>query len=97
MKLLGNMTINNQELAIAGHGARELVEKYGSPLYVIDQEDLLARIQTFVTNFVSDQFKTNVIYASKAFTNLYMAQLVSKQGLSMDVVSGGELYTAVEA
>ncbi len=97
MKLLGNMTINKKELNIAGHSASHLVEKYGSPLYVIDQEDLLDRIQTFVRNFVSDQFKTNVIYASKAFTNLYMAQLVSREGLLMDVVSGGELYTAVEA
>lgn len=97
MKLLGNMAIQNNELTIAGWTASKLVAEYGSPLYVIDQQDLIERIQTFKQSFVSKQFQTNIIYASKAFTNLYMAQLVEQQGLSMDVVSGGELYTAVEA
>ena len=45
----------------------------------------------------SDEFKTEVIYASKAFLAVAMAQLVNRNGLSMDVVSGGELFTAIKA
>ncbi|MDE1549119.1 diaminopimelate decarboxylase [Jeotgalibaca caeni] len=97
MKLLGNMAIEQQELTIAGIRASELVQTYGSPLYVVDQKDLTDRIQTFVTHFSSEKFQTNIVYASKAFTNLYMAQIVAREGLSLDVVSGGELYTAIEA
>ncbi|SFH64330.1 diaminopimelate decarboxylase [Pisciglobus halotolerans] len=97
MKRLGNMEVDNHELKIGGLAVSELTKKFGTPLYVIDQKDLTDRIHTFLAQFKSNTFGTHIIYASKAFTNLYMAQLVSKYGLYVDVVSGGELYTALKA
>lgn len=95
--LLGTSEIKNNELYIGGVAVSDLKEKFGTPLYIIDQEDLENRMETFVTQFRSDQFETYISYASKAFTNLYVAGLCKKHGLHMDVVSGGELFVALEA
>lgn len=94
---MGNMETENNELKIAGLSASQLVETFGSPLYVVDQKDLTKRMQLFLNSFQSSRFQTHIIYASKAFTNLYMAQLVAREGLYIDVVSGGEIYTAIQA
>ncbi|MDO5457357.1 MAG: diaminopimelate decarboxylase [Atopococcus tabaci] len=95
--LLGTSEIKNNELYIGGVSVSDLKEKFGTPLYIIDQADLEDRMETFVTQFKSDQFETHISYASKAFTNLYMAGLCKKHGLHIDVVSGGELFVALEA
>lgn len=95
--LFGTSEIKNNELYIGGVVVSDLKEKFGTPLYIIDQADLENRMETFVAQFQSDQFETHVSYASKAFTNLYVAGLCRKYGLHMDVVSGGELFVALEA
>ena len=97
MKLFGSSTVKNNELHIAGVSVTELRETYGTPLYVMDRGLLEDNMAIFRENFKSDKFKTEVIYASKAFLTVGMAQLVTKNGLSMDVVSGGELFTAKRA
>ena len=96
MKFFGNMEEKNNELHIGGVGVERLREKFGTPLYVIDEKYFKDKAQIFLDNFKSKNFETRVIYASKAFTNLYMANLVSELGLYTDVVSGGELYTALK-
>jgi len=50
----------------------------------------------FIDNFRSKRFQTHIYYASKAFSNLYVLGLVRELGLHLDVVSGGELYTAID-
>lgn len=97
MKLFGTSKVVNNELNIGGVGVKELREKFSTPLYVMDQALLEENMAIFKDNFKSDKFKTEVIYASKAFLAVAMAQLVNKNGLSMDVVSGGELFTAIRA
>jgi len=97
MKLFGSSEVKNNELYIGGVSVTELRETYGTPLYVMDRELLEDNMAIFRENFKSDEFKTEVIYASKAFLTVGMAQLVTKNGLSMDVVSGGELFTAKRA
>ncbi|NLK02269.1 MAG: diaminopimelate decarboxylase [Clostridiaceae bacterium] len=90
------MEARNNELYIGGVGVGSLREKFGTPLYIIDEESFKEKVQIFIDNFKSDKFETRVIYASKAFTNLYMVNLVAELGLYLDVVSGGELYTALK-
>ena len=97
MKLFGTSKVVNNEVNIGGVGVQELREKFSTPLYVMDQTLLEENMAIFRDNFKSDKFKTEVIYASKAFLAVAMAQLVNRNGLSMDVVSGGELFTAIKA
>lgn len=97
MKLFGTMCIKENELNIGGIGVSELKSKHGTPLYIVDQKGFEDRANLFISNFKSNIFDAKVIYASKAFMNLSIAKLVSKLGLYIDVVSGGELYTALKA
>ena len=71
-----------------------LKEKYGTPLYVYNVDYMLNVIKQYKENFKSDKFETEVIYASKAFCVKEMLRLIKKEGLSLDTVSYGEIYTA---
>lgn len=97
MKLFGTSNVIDNELHIGGIAVSKLKEQFGTPLYVMDRALIETNMDTFRTNFKSDKFSTEVIYASKAFLTTAMAQLVSRNGLSMDVVSGGEFFTALKA
>lgn len=77
--------------------ATELVERFGTPLYVMDEKMIRNQMQLFKRAFVHPKLTSEVIYASKAFLTLAMCKLVEQEGLSLDVVSGGELYTAYKA
>jgi diaminopimelate decarboxylase len=70
-----------------------LAETYGTPLYVVDGDDLRARCREFVTGFGT----AHVIYASKAWPTTAVLQVVAQEGLLVDVASGGELHTALLA
>lgn len=92
------MTISDMgTLEIGGCDTVSLAQKYGTPLYVMDVTMMKQKCATFKKVFTHKQFETEVIYASKAFLNLAMCRLVNEMGLSLDVVSGGELYTAKKA
>lgn len=84
-------------LEIGGVDALYLAEKYGTPLYVYDVALIRERAKSFKQAFISAGLKAQVAYASKAFSSVAMIQLAEEEGLSLDVVSGGELYTAVAA
>ncbi|WP_320047846.1 diaminopimelate decarboxylase [uncultured Ilyobacter sp.] len=97
MRLFGSMEIKDNQLYIGGISSKELVEKHGSPLYVMDEALISKNMETFKAAFKSDRFQTEVVYASKAFLTTGMCQIVDRHGLSMDVVSGGELFTVKSA
>lgn len=82
---------------IGGMEVQELIHQYGSPLVVYDEEKLRERLKSFTENFRSDSIQTDVVYASKAFNCKAMINLISEYGCCLDVVSGGELYTAYKA
>ena len=82
---------------IAGAEISQLASEYGTPLYVYDENRLRSTFQTFASHFRSEQFETGVLYASKAFSCKAIVRLASEYGLYLDVVSGGELYTAKQA
>lgn len=84
-------------LEIGGVDALYLAEKYGTPLYVYDVALIRERAKSFKQAFIAAGLKAQVAYASKAFSSVAMIQLAEEEGLSLDVVSGGELYTAVAA
>jgi len=89
--------IKENVLYIDGCNSVKLVEKYGSPLYVYSESDILARCKALKNDFLLRYKNTRVAYASKAFLNTYMCKLMEKEGMCIDVVSGGELYTAIKA
>ncbi len=94
MKLFGTMEVEGGRLRIGGMDPSALAAEFGTPLYIIDETNFERRAKRFTDHFVSKKFRTNILYASKAFTNLYMIKKVRELGLCLDVVSGGELYTA---
>lgn len=98
MKLHGTMTVNNDDhLVIGGCDAIELVKEFGSPLYVLDEDLLRRNCRDYRKAFIDDIPGGEVAYACKAFSCLAMIRIVSGEGLGVDVVSGGELYTALSA
>ncbi len=97
MKLLGNMNTRNGKLYINDFSMEYLRDKYKTPLYIVDETDFLDRCKEFTENFRSEVFDTEVLYASKALLNIYVAKLIKEMNMSIDVVSGGELYTVLKA
>lgn len=95
MKLHENQTSQDGVLVIGGVRADALKAKYGTPLYIMDEGAIRAKAKLFKTAFVHPELASEVIYASKAFLTKAMARLIAQEGLSLDVVSGGELYTAL--
>ncbi|HOA15701.1 MAG TPA: diaminopimelate decarboxylase [Bacillota bacterium] len=74
-----------------------LARKYGTPLYVMDEDYMRGQCREYLRAFRSRVPDTEVLYASKAFLTLAMAALVRQEGLSIDVVSGNELICALKA
>ena len=97
MRLFDGMTVKNGELNISGVGVSELKAQYGTPLYVYDENMLVNQCRTFINNFKSSRFSTEVLYASKAFSCLEVLRIASREGLGVDVVSLGEIHTAYKA
>lgn len=98
MYLHGTSRINEKgHLEIGGCDAVNLVEEFQSPLYVYDEELIRRKCRAFIEAFRDSGFSYQVAYASKAFCTMAMCQLVEEEGLSLDVVSAGELYTALQA
>lgn len=87
----------NNMLYIGGISAEELAQQYHTPLYVYDENKLTDKMDAFVQLFKSNRFDCEVLYASKAFSCVAVLELAHKHGMCLDVVSGGELYTAKKA
>ncbi len=98
MKLFGTSKVNEKgNLSIGGVDAAELSKEFKTPLYVMDQELIETTIDKMKEAFKSTRFNTRIAYAGKAFLSTGMIKLVESKGLDLDVVSGGELYTAHKA
>ena len=98
MKLFGTSKVNeNGNLSIGGVDTTELVKEFKTPLYVMDQEFIETTIDKMKEAFQSNRFDTQIAYAGKAFLSMGMLKLVDAKELDLDVVSGGELYTAYKA
>ncbi|MBM4762177.1 diaminopimelate decarboxylase [Bacillus sp. B15-48] len=98
MQFHGTAKVNSHgHLEIGGIDTVALAEQYGTPLYVYDVALIRDRARSFKRTFEAHDVKAQVAYASKAFSTVAMVQLAEEEGLSLDVVSGGELFTAIAA
>ncbi len=88
----------NGELCFAGMPLTPLAEKYGTPLYLYDEERIRERCRTYI-NAVNRAFsgKGKVLYASKAASFRRIYEIMNEEGMGIDVVSCGEIYTAITA
>lgn len=80
-----------------GCNTLDLVQEYGSPLYVYSENIILSKIKEIKSSFLDKYENTRAAYAGKAFLTKYMCKLIEREGLCLDVVSGGELYTAIKS
>jgi diaminopimelate decarboxylase len=91
--------INNRDnLEIGGCDVTNLVEQFGSPLYILDEETVRSACRQYRESFATYyKGESQVLYASKAWSCLAVCAIVQSEGLGIDVVSAGELYTALNA
>ncbi|UNT93774.1 hypothetical protein KWG61_03305 [Allobaculum sp. Allo2] len=85
------------DVTISGVSAAALAKECGTPLYIFDETGLEQTMQAYVNDFKSDEFETRVVFASKAFSNKAVLKLCAENGLYIDSVSLGEIYTAKSA
>ena len=85
-----------ENLSIGGCSINDLINKYGSPLYILDELTLRNSCRAY-KNGLSRYYqgKSLPIYASKANSSLFMSSLIASEGLGLDAVSEGELLTAL--
>jgi len=83
------------EIAVSGIPVSQLVEQFGSPLFVYDEQDVRTRARRYVKAFNTVEVPTQVFYAGKAFLCTSIAKWLTEEGLSIDVCTAGELETAL--
>lgn len=94
-----SLNVNEQgHLTIGGVSAVDLANKYGTPLFIFDEDGIRKNCRAYVQS-IEDNYDGNglVIFASKAFSCLEMCRICNEEKMGLDVVSGGELYTAKRA
>ena len=97
MKFYGTMNINSRgRLEIGGCDTVELAQRFGTPLYVLDERLFRRNCRDYYQSFTAE-YGAGVIYAAKALLTLCVCRIIEEEGLGLDLVSGGELYTAVQA
>jgi len=71
-----------------------LAKEYGTPLYVMSEDIIMERLNEIRYSFTEKYQDVQAYYASKAFLTREMARIIKRENMGLDVVSGGELYTA---
>jgi len=92
------MKINSLgHLEVGGCDTVGLAKEFGTPLFVYDVALIRNQIRHFRSVFLKNQIRGQIAYAGKAFSSIAILQLILEEGMALDVVSGGELYTALKA
>jgi diaminopimelate decarboxylase len=94
---LGTRVNERGRLEIGGCDALELSREFGTPAYVVAEDDLRARARAFVTELSKRHDDYDVLFASKAFPCTAVYRVLKEEGLACDVASGGELALALRA
>ncbi len=87
----------NGILQVDGCSTVSLAEEYGTPLFILSEDHIVSKCQEIKKNFLHKYKNTRAAYAGKAFLTLEMCRIIEREGLCLDVVSGGELFTAIKA
>jgi diaminopimelate decarboxylase len=96
--LLGTQRITADGiLEIGGCSAVDLARQFGTPLYVLDEAYLRDTCRRYRAAFESRYPRVHISFSSKVFTTMAISRIVEQEGLGVDVSSGGELYTALQA
>ncbi len=94
-----NISVSKEgHLLFAGQDTVELAKKYGTPVYLMDEDKIREKCRMYKKAFEENFGKSAVpLYASKAncFKRIY--EIMAEEGMGIDVVSSGEIYTAVKA
>lgn len=85
------------ELTMGGTSLKTVAQSFGTPTIVYDEDQIRNQMRRYHSAFEKSGLKYNISYASKAFTCIQMVKLVQEENLQLDVVSEGELYTALES
>lgn len=93
MKPIGFKVIEN-EAYLNNYKLSDLAHQFGTPLYVMDEKQLIFAIEEYQNYFKGNNFNSVVVYASKAFMTPYICNLIDKYDFYMDSVSIGDLYVA---
>lgn len=92
------MKVNESgRLEIGGCDCAALAEKYGTPLYIMDEDYIRSVCRAFRQTIAQTYGAGNMAYASKAFSCKAIYNVMKQEGTCIDVVSGGEIYTASAA
>jgi len=94
---LGTRVDGDGRLEIGGCDVVELAREFGTPAYVVAEEDLRARARAFVTAVSARHGDFDILFASKAFPCTAVYRVLAEEGLACDVASGGELHLALRA
>ena len=92
---LGTRVNEHGRLEIGGCDAVELAREFGTPAYVVAEDDLRARARAFVDALATRHADFDVLFASKAFPCTAVYRVLAEEGLACDVASGGELALAL--
>ena len=85
-------------LTIGGCDTIELAKRYGTPLYVLDENTIRNTCRSYVESFKNYYDGNGMpLYASKALSCKEICRIINQENLGLDVVSGGEIYTALQA
>jgi diaminopimelate decarboxylase len=94
---LGTRVNDLGHLEIGGCDVVRLAEEFGTPAYIYAEDDMRARARAYVQAFAARTSDFEVIYGSKALPITAAYRLMTEEGLSIDVASGGELFMALKA
>ena len=92
---LGARVNDHGHLEVGGCDAVALAREFGTPAYVVAEEDLRTRARAFVDALASQHSDYEVVFASKAFPCTAVYRVLADEGLGCDVASGGELFLAL--
>jgi diaminopimelate decarboxylase len=92
---LGSRINDHDHLEIGGCDAVELAREFGTPAYVVSEDDLRARARAYVRGLQVHHPDSDVLFASKAFPCTAVYRVLAQEGLACDVASGGELALAL--
>ena len=95
--ICNNLTVNEEgHLCLGGQDTVELTEKYGTPLYLMDEDRIRERCRTYMSAMREAFGKASLpLYASKAASFKQIYRIMKEEGMGVDVVSSGEICTAV--
>ena len=95
--ICNNIGIENGHLTFAGRDVCSLAKEYGTPLYIMDEEKIREKISIYRKALKEYFDEAQVLYASKACSFKKMYEILNAEGSGFDVVSSGEIFTALKA